>query len=57
MCPEVETFLAMPYQILSAEHYLYDLVYNPAITTFMQKGKEFGAHVENGLGMLIVHAA
>ncbi|WP_299249618.1 hypothetical protein [uncultured Cytophaga sp.] len=46
----------MPYQILSAEHYLYDLVYNPAITTFMQKGKEFGAHVENGLGMLIGQA-
>jgi len=56
MYPEVETFPAIPYQFLSAEHYLYDLVYNPEITTFMQKGKEFGAHVENGLGMLIGQA-
>ena len=56
MYPEVETFPAMPYQFLSTEHYLYDLVYNPEITMFMQKGKEFGAHVENGLGMLIGQA-
>jgi len=56
MYPDVETYPAIPYQFLTDEHYLYDLVYNPEVTAFMQKGKAFGAHVENGLGMLIGQA-
>jgi shikimate dehydrogenase len=56
MYPDIDTYPTIPYQFLTEEHYLYDLVYNPEVTTFMQKGKAFGAHVENGLGMLIGQA-
>jgi shikimate dehydrogenase len=56
MYPDVDTYPNIPYQFLTREHYLYDLVYNPEVTGFMKRGEAFGAHVENGLGMLIGQA-
>jgi len=50
--PNVDTYPNIPYQFLSKSHILYDLVYNPEETSFMQKGKEQGALVCNGLEML-----
>jgi shikimate dehydrogenase len=35
---------------------LYDLVYNPEKTLFLQKGEERGAVIENGHDMLIIQA-
>lgn len=52
MHPDVNSFPAIPYEALTPQHYLYDLVYNPEITSFMEKGKASGAKVINGLGML-----
>lgn len=49
-CPDI------PYQFLDSSHVLYDLVYNPAETLFMKKGKERGATVCNGEAMLIGQA-
>lgn len=49
-CPD------LPYSRLGSRHYLFDLVYNPEITLFMQKGKEAGARVCNGYAMLIGQA-
>lgn len=49
-CPEI------PYKLLTAEHYLYDLVYNPVQTLFLQKGEEQGAQTHNGLKMLHLQA-
>jgi shikimate dehydrogenase len=49
-CPEI------PYQYLSASNLLYDLVYNPEVTLFMQKGIDAGAKVINGLPMLYLQA-
>jgi shikimate dehydrogenase len=46
----------LPYQGLTEQHYLYDLVYNPMETLFMQKGKEAGAQVKNGFEMLCLQA-
>jgi shikimate dehydrogenase len=43
---------ALPYQALSPSHMLYDLVYNPAITPFLEEGLKRGALVKNGLEML-----
>ena len=54
--PKTDTFPALPYSLMDDTYYLYDLTYNPEITTFMKKGKEFGAHVINGLPMLIGQA-
>ena len=46
----------IPYHLLTPEHYLYDLVYKPAKTLFLQKGEEAGAIIENGYEMLIIQA-
>lgn len=47
---------ALPYDQLTDRHLLYDLVYNPAQTQFMQQGHERGAATHNGLRMLELQA-
>jgi shikimate dehydrogenase len=54
--PQVDECPAIPYQYLTAKHLLFDLVYNPAKTLFMQKGEEMGAAVLNGYDMLQIQA-
>lgn len=56
MYPETDQCPAIPYQYLSAQHLLYDLVYNPEETVFLKKGKEQGAVTINGLNMLRLQA-
>lgn len=56
MSPNTETAPDIEYGKLDEGHYLYDLVYNPAETLFMQKGKAQGAQVKNGLEMLQLQA-
>ena len=50
--PKVDACPAIPYEFLTEDHLLYDLVYNPAETLFLKKGKERGAAVLNGESML-----
>ena len=52
MAPNTATSPEIPYHALSPGHFLYDLVYNPAETTFLKKGMQMGAKTRNGLGML-----
>lgn len=54
--PHTEGCPPIPYEQLTPNHYLFDLVYNPAVTTFMQRGIQHGAHVRNGLEMLHLQA-
>ena len=56
MWPNVDDCPAIPYQLLTDKHLLYDLLYNPNETLFMQKGEEQGAAVKNGLEMLLLQA-
>ena len=56
MFPRVDDCPAIPYELLSERHLLYDLVYNPLDTLFMQRGRERGATVKNGLEMLRLQA-
>lgn len=56
MFPAVEGCPAIPYHLLSDKDALYDLVYNPAETLFLQKGKQQGCAVKNGLEMLQLQA-
>jgi len=56
MQPDANSFPPLPYAHLDAEHLLYDLVYNPAETEFMKRGKQNGAQVMNGLDMLRLQA-
>lgn len=50
--PNTEALPDLPYHQLTEHHYLYDLVYNPLITAFMQKGIDAKCWVKNGLEML-----
>lgn len=56
MYPQVTEAVPIPYSALNEQHYLYDLVYNPALTLFLQKGQEQGAVVKNGYDMLVIQA-
>ena len=56
MYPAVESIPTMPYHLLGPDHYLYDLVYNPNPTLFLQKGIEKGSAIENGSEMLRIQA-
>lgn len=49
-CPEI------PYEFLTQNHLLYDLIYNPSITKFLEKGQKKGAIIKNGLEMLQLQA-
>ncbi|MBQ8938059.1 MAG: hypothetical protein IJ066_10140, partial [Bacteroidaceae bacterium] len=52
MYPKVDAAPPLPYAALSPRHLLFDLVYNPEVTLFMQQGRRFGATVKSGLEML-----
>jgi shikimate dehydrogenase len=52
MQPNIDKLPELPYHTLSADHTLYDLIYNPAETLFLKKGKEKGCRIFGGLYML-----
>ena len=54
--PKVEGCPNIPYQFLTNDHLLFDLVYNPEVTRFMSLGLEKGATVKNGYEMLLLQA-
>ena len=54
--PKEDTCPDIPYSLLTKDHFLYDLVYNPAETLFMKKGTAQGAKTHNGLSMLHLQA-
>ncbi len=49
-CPDIN------YDALNHSHFLYDLIYNPAETLFLKKGKDKGAKTKNGYDMLVNQA-
>ncbi len=50
--PDVLTCPSLPYQSITKDHFLFDLVYNPSETEFLKRGFVNGAKVCNGLSML-----
>jgi shikimate dehydrogenase len=54
--PNTETLPDLPYELLSGEHLLYDLVYNPPVSAFLKKGLEAGCMLKNGAEMLELQA-
>jgi shikimate dehydrogenase len=54
--PNVHASPALPYDFITIKHYLYDLLYNPAKTIFLQRGEESGAAIKNGQEMLVIQA-
>ncbi len=56
MYPNVNEAPPIAYEGITAQHHLYDLVYNPIETLFMKNGLAKGATVQNGLAMLHIQA-
>jgi len=56
MFPNTTGFPELPYELITPEHILFDLIYNPEETLFLKKGREQGATVKNGLEMLKIQA-
>ena len=56
MYPNVDDYPPIAFDMLSPRHYLFDLTYNPPVTTFLKKGEEKGALVKNGAEMLVIQA-
>jgi shikimate dehydrogenase len=52
MYPNIMECPVIPYEYLTESHLLFDLIYNPALTSFLKKGQERGAIICNGLKML-----
>lgn len=51
-----QQLLPLPYEALTPAFFLYDLVYNPEVTPFLEKGRQYGARTQNGLRMLHLQA-
>ncbi len=56
MQPQIKTAPDLDYHKIGPRHFLFDLVYNPALTTFMSNGLSMGAMVKNGIEMLELQA-
>ena len=54
--PNIENLPNIPYQFITNKHLLFDLIYNPSETKFLQEGKKRGASIKNGLEMLELQA-
>jgi shikimate dehydrogenase len=46
----------IPFEGISSAHLLYDLVYEPGKTGFLESGEERGAAITNGMEMLVLQA-
>ena len=56
MYPKINLLPNIPYSLITKNYYLYDLIYNPETTKFLEKGKRKGAKIKNGLEMLHLQA-
>ena len=54
--PKPDECPPLPYAALTSRHYLFDLVYNPSETLFLERGRAAGAQTKNGLEMLELQA-
>lgn len=54
--PKVKDAPEIPYRGLTSNHLVFDLIYNPSVTRFMELAKENGASAVNGLRMLELQA-
>jgi shikimate dehydrogenase len=52
MYPDVDSSPEINYKLLNSKHILFDLVYNPELTSFLRMGAEQGCTIIGGLKML-----
>lgn len=56
MHPKTDACPPIDYTAIGDKHLLFDVIYNPEKTLFLQRGEEAGATISNGMGMLIGQA-
>jgi shikimate dehydrogenase len=56
MYPDITSCPELDYNLLDKRHILFDLVYNPEMTTFLRSGQERGCSIITGLKMLYSQA-
>lgn len=56
MYPAKDEMPPIDYTVLTENHYLFDLIYNPEKTQFLLLGEKHGARIQNGKDMLEVQA-
>ena len=56
MSPNENELPNLPYQFITANHLLYDLIYKPEKTIFLKEGEQRGATIKNGFEMLVLQA-
>ena len=54
--PDIDVCPNIPYQAISKQHILFDLIYNPSETKFLRLGKQNNATIVNGERMLELQA-
>ena len=54
--PDVDEAPPIPYKYLSDKQFLFDLIYNPEETKFLEEGRIRGAKTSNGYQMLVYQA-
>ena len=50
--PDIDRKPDIPYEFLGSDHFLFDLIYNPEKTAFLNSGESAGTRCLNGLSML-----
>jgi len=56
MSPNTSTLPPIDFELITPQHHVYDLIYNPARTLFLQKAEMRNATIKNGLEMLHIQA-
>lgn len=56
MYPNVDAAPKIPYAYVTPSHYLFDLIYNPQLTQFLDYGEQRGAQICDGTQMLKLQA-
>jgi shikimate dehydrogenase len=56
MSPHTSECPPIPYQAIGHDHFIFDLIYNPDVTLFMEKAQLQGAQILNGKLMLYSQA-
>ena len=54
--PDVLAFPEIPFELLSPQYLVFDLIYNPEETVLLQRAKQAGCIIRNGLEMLHLQA-
>lgn len=54
--PDVDSAPEIPYEYLSEQNFLFDAVYNPALTKFLAYGRDHDSRIMNGYDMLVGQA-